>query len=68
MFISITRLDKRTRLIKRTHQMAYICEKTEDLVLSREAMTVLGIVSASIDDAASVRQISSSTPFSASSL
>ena len=44
IFISFTRLDKGTGLIKRTWQMAYLCEKSEDLVLSREAMTVLGMV------------------------
>ena len=58
IFISIARLDKKTGGVRRTHQMAYLCDKTEDLVLSREAMTVLGMVSASIDDAASVQQIS----------
>ena len=63
IFIVITRKDRITGLSKRTHQMAYVCQKTEDLVLSREAMTSLGMVN-DIDDseapAASVRQISSS--------
>ena len=49
IFILITRLDKGTGAIRRTKQMAYLCEKTRDLVLSREAMTVLGMVAASID-------------------
>ena len=65
IFVVITRQDKKTGLSKRTHQMAYVCQKTDDIVLSREAMTSLGMVN-DIDDsaapAASVRQISSSAP------
>ena len=57
IFISITRWDKGTGAVRRTKQMAYLCVKTRDLVLSREAMTVLGMVAASINNAASVRQI-----------
>ena len=41
LFVVITRLDKKTGLSKRTHQMAYVCQKTDDIVLSREAMTSL---------------------------
>ena len=46
--------------------MVYICKKTEELVLSREAMTQLGMVASDIDDAASVRQITTSPPYSGS--
>ena len=67
IFIVITRRDRTTGLPKRTHQMAYVFQKTEDLVLSREAMTSLGMVN-DIDDSkaptASVRLISSSAPTS----
>ena len=66
IFVVISRQDKRTGLIKKTHQMVYLCKKTEELVLSREAMTQLGMVTADIDDAASVCQITSSTPSSTS--
>ena len=66
MFVVITRQDKRTCLIKKTHQMVYLCKKTEELVLSREAMTQLGILTADINDVASVRQITSFPPSSAS--
>ena len=48
--------------------MVCLCKKTDNLVLSREAMTQLGMVNADIDNAASVRQITSSTPSSASSV
>ena len=60
IFIVITRKDKFTGLEKRTHQMAYVSPRDEDLVLSREAMECLGLVSG-LDDskAASVRYISS---------
>ena len=68
MFVVISRQDKRTGLIKNTHQMVYLCKKTEELVLSREAMTQLGMVTAEIDNAASVCQITSSTPSSASGM
>ena len=56
-FISITRWDKGNCAFM-TKQMAYLCEKTGDLVLSSESMTVLWMVAASIDDAESVPQIS----------
>ena len=39
IFVVISRQDKRTGLVKRTHQMVYLCKKTEELVLSREALT-----------------------------
>ena len=38
--------------------MAYVCSSTHDLVLSREAMTDLGMVAPSIDDSALVNQLS----------
>ena len=68
IFVVITRQDKRTGLSKKTYQMAYVCQKTEELVLSRVAMTSLGMVNVDIDNravcAASVCQISSSAPSS----
>ena len=66
IFVVIARQDKRTVLTKRTHQMFYDCKKTEELVLSREAMTQLGMVASDIDDAASVCQITTSPPSSGS--
>ena len=48
IFVVILRLDKRTDLVKRTHQMVYHCKKTEKLVLLREAMSQLGMVTANI--------------------
>ena len=38
IFLVITRQDKRTGLTRSTHQMAYLCQKTEELVLLREAI------------------------------
>ena len=64
IFVVITRQDKRTGLTRSTHQMAYLCQKTEELVLSREAMTSLGMVNVDINNAASVRQITTSPPSS----
>ena len=64
IFVVITRQDKRTGLTRSTHQMAYMCQKTEELVLSREAMTSLGMSNVDIDDAATVRQITTSPPSS----
>ena len=58
IFILITRSDKNTGIVKRTRQIAYLCEKTRDLVLSREAMADLGMVATGIDDAVMLRQIS----------
>ena len=54
IFIVITRKDRITGLSKRTHQMAYVCQKTEDLVSRGDDES----------PAASVRQISSSAPTS----
>ena len=57
--IVITRKDSGTGLERRTHQMAYMSSKAENLVLSREAMKCLGLVSGLCDSkAASVRHIS----------
>ena len=67
IFVVIARQDRKTGLSKRTHQMAYVCQKTEDLVSSREAMTSLGMVKDNDDSAApaaSVHQISSCAPSS----
>ena len=64
IFVVITRQDKRTGLTRSTHQMAYICQKTEELVLSREAMTSLWMVNVDIDDVATVCQITTSPPSS----
>ena len=65
IFIVITCRDRRTGLEKRTYQMAYVSPRAEDLVLSREAMECLRLVS-DLDDstAASVCHISSSSPSS----
>ena len=65
VFTVISRPDKRTGLMKRSRQMVYICDKTEELVLSRHCMTTLGMINGDIDDsggsAASVRLISTTT-------
>ena len=59
VFIVITRKDNGTGLERRTFQMAYVTPRAEDIVLSREAMESLGLVS-NLDDRreASVRHIS----------
>ena len=64
IFVVITRQDKKKGLTRSTHQMAYVCQKTEKLVLLREAMTSLGMVNVDIDDAATVCQIMTSPPSS----
>ena len=57
--IVITRKDSGTGLERRTHQMAYMSSKAENLVLSCEAIECLGLVSGLCDSkAASVRHIS----------
>ena len=38
VFIVISRKDKVTGLMKKTHQMAYVSPQAEDVVLSREAI------------------------------
>ena len=60
VFIVVTRKDNVTGLERLTFQMAYVSPRAEDLVLSREAMESLGLVS-NLDDRreASVRHISS---------
>ena len=65
VFLVITRRDRRTGLEKSTYQMAYMSPRAEDLVLSREAMECLGLVS-DLDDstAVSVCHISLSLPSS----
>ena len=45
MFIVVTRKDNFTGLKRRTFQMAYISPRAEDIVLLREAMKTLGLVS-----------------------
>ena len=45
VFIVVTRKDNITRLKRRTFQMAYVSPRAEDIVLSREAMETLGLVS-----------------------
>ena len=59
VFIVVTRKDNITGLKRRTFQMAYVSPRAEDIVLSREAMETLGLVS-NLDDRreASVRHIS----------
>ena len=57
-FITITQVDRSSGAVKRSQQMAYMCSSTRDLVLSREAMTDLGMVAPSIDDSAMVKQLS----------
>ena len=60
IFIVITCKDSGMRLESQTHQMAYVSSKAENIVLSREAMECLGLVSGLCDSrAASVRHISS---------
>ena len=44
LFVTITRVDNSSGAVNRTQQMAYMCKSTWDLVLSREAMTDLGMV------------------------
>ena len=58
LFVTITRVDDSSGAVKRTQQMAYVCKSTWDLVLSREAMTDLGMVAKCIDELAMVKQLS----------
>ena len=62
VFLVISRKDRVTGLIKKTHQMAYVSPQAEDLVLSREAMESLELVS-NLDDRqeASVNLVSNSS-------
>ena len=59
VFIVVTRNDNSTGLKRRTFHMAYVSPRAEYIVLSREAMETLGLVS-NLDDRreASVRHIS----------
>ena len=59
VFIVISRKDKVTGLMKKTHHMAYVSPQAEDVVLSREAMESIELVS-NLDDRkeASVRHLS----------
>ena len=60
IFIVISKKNEKTGIVTRTHQQAYISDKVEDLVISREAMESLSFVS-DLDDRkrASVRVVSS---------
>ena len=44
LFIVVSLKDKVTRLMRRSHQMAYVSLQAEGVVLSREAMETLGLV------------------------
>ena len=45
VFVVISQKDAASGLIRRTHQMAYVSTQAEDVVLSREAMESLKLVS-----------------------
>ena len=49
IFIVISKKNEKTGIVTRTHQQAYISDKVEDLVISREAMESLHFVS-DLDD------------------
>ena len=49
VFVVISHKDEVNGLIRKTHQMAYVSPQAEDLVLSREAMETLNLVS-NLDD------------------
>ena len=59
VFIVISLKDKVTGLMTRSHQMAYVSQQAEDVVLSREVMETFGLVK-KFDDRkkASVRHLS----------
>ena len=67
IFIVISRKDEKTGLFTKTHQQAYISANIDDVVLSREAMESLKMVS-NLDDKkkATVRLVSSSSPVAGS--
>jgi hypothetical protein len=60
IFIVISKKNEKTGIVNKTHQQAYISDKVEDIVISREAMETLRFVS-DLDDRkrASVRVVSS---------
>ena len=61
VFVVVSRKDEASCVITRTHQQAYVSERVEDLVISREAMESLKLVS-DLDDRrprASVRVLKS---------
>ena len=67
IFIVISRKDEKTGLFTKTHWQAYISTNIEDVVLSREAMESLKMVS-NLEDKkkATVRLVSSSSPVAGS--
>jgi hypothetical protein len=67
IFIVISRKDEKTGLFTKTHQQAYISANIEDVVLFREAMESLKMVS-DLDDKKkpTIRLVSSSSPVAGS--